>query len=130
MGRDFGLTSKWNSSPSVRRLAISGITRVQNQWAPDGLAGSSVRRLIATRIVPSEGGGGDVARSHPGLPYVLGEQVHAGLMGVLDDPVVVRADVHGHRRDLPRRTAGKPGEGNSPHPVLIRPFQRSNDVRR
>ena len=50
VGRDLGLTSRWNSSSSVSLLAISGMIRVQNQWAPDGLAGSSVSRLIATRI--------------------------------------------------------------------------------
>src|SRR4249919_3177285 len=50
MCRDFGLTSRCSSSPGSSRLAISGITPVQHQWAPDGLSGCSVRRLIATRM--------------------------------------------------------------------------------
>src|SRR5262252_10743657 len=50
MCRDLGLTSRCSSSPGSSLMAISGITRVQNQWAPDGFDGSSVSRLIATRI--------------------------------------------------------------------------------
>src|SRR5919204_1044493 len=128
MGRDRGLSNKWNSSPSVRRPAISGITRVQNQWAPEGLAGSSVRRLIATRMLSSEDVGGHVIGSHPGLPHVLGKQMHTCLMRVLNDPVVVRADVYGYRRQLPCRAAGETGEGDRVHPAPVRPFQHPNNV--
>jgi hypothetical protein len=43
-------STKCSFSPDSSRLAISGITRVQNQWAPEGFCDSSVRSLIATRI--------------------------------------------------------------------------------
>ena len=61
----------------------------------------------------------DVVGSHPGLPDVLGEQVHAGLVGVLDDSVVVRADVDRHRRQLSRRATGETGERDGLHAVLV-----------
>src|SRR5690242_3011159 len=49
-GRDLGLTTRWNSSSGRSSLTISGIVRVQPQWAPEGWAGLSVSRLMATRI--------------------------------------------------------------------------------
>src|SRR5215471_1459384 len=51
MSRDFGLTSRCSSSLYSSRLAISGTTLVQHQWAPEGAAGFSVKRLIATRML-------------------------------------------------------------------------------
>ena len=64
----------------------------------DGLRGSSVSRLTATRM-PSEDRRRDRIGRHPRLSNVLGEQVHAGLVRVLHDPVV-RRPPRGWRRRL------------------------------
>src|SRR5689334_17111443 len=99
------------------------MTRVQNQWAPEGLAGSSVSRLIATRIfVVSERARGDGGRGHPRLPDVLREKVHARLMCVLDDPIVVRVDMHRDRREFAGGATREAGQGNGVQEVLVGPL--------
>src|SRR5688572_18477145 len=86
--RIFGLTTRWSSSSSASRGTISVMTCFQNQWAPDGVRGSSVRRLIATRM-RSEHLPGDVGVAHERLPHELRQEVHARLVCVLDHAVVV-----------------------------------------
>jgi len=91
--REAGLTRRWSSSPSVSWSAMAGMTRVQNQWAPDGRCGSSVRRLMATRIEPGRERRGRVRPSGAPAPLAL-----VGVSRLTGQKVVV-AMVSGLMRD-------------------------------
>ena len=151
LARSPGASAATSGSPAgavPRRsepLAISGMIRVQNQWAPDGAAGSSVRRLIATRMrawlrsvargsccrmlclrqrayvrTPSPRS----RRGHPRLPDVLGQRVHDGLVQVLDDAVVRAVDVNGDLGHRPGLAAVESGDRDRAQAVVAGPGER------
>src|SRR6202044_3546538 len=143
--RDFGLTSRCSSSPVSSRLAISGITRVQNQWAPEGWSGFSVRRLIATRMrstrfraatiyrIPALGSEyvrRDRSRCHPRLADVLGQGMHDRLGQVLDHAVVRAMDVNGHLGAPPGLSPVEAGRRERAQAMAASPFERPDDVGR
>ncbi len=65
---------------------------------------------------------------HMRLTDMLGEDVHEGLVDVLDYAVVVCGDVQIHVRDIRRSTAGEAGHGDDRNPGLFGPQGGAHDV--
>ena len=62
------------------------------------------------------------------LANMLGEDVHEGLVDVLDDAVVVCGDVQIHIRNIRRSAAGETGHGDNGNPAFFGPKGGAHDV--
>ena len=70
----------------------------------------------------------DDAVVHSFEPDVLSQDVHQGLMGVLDDAVVIAFHMQVDRRQLSRPAAVEAGEGDDVEALSRRPSGGADDV--